>query len=90
MCLIIRCGGILDDESRREVGDLMGEFGFFNTGKDFVEILVGIGCFVDGILSSIEEDVVIIEFLVNRTLVEGTLGGVATEDSSRSVVHRVA
>lgn len=63
--LIIGCRGILDHEPGCEVGNLMGECGFFNTGENLPEILVGVGCFVDGILSSVEKDVVVVEFLIN-------------------------
>ena len=68
--LVIGCRGILDDEARGEVSDLVGEFGFFDAGEDFFEILVGIGGFVDGIFSAVEEDVVLIEFLVDSLLIK--------------------
>lgn len=68
----------------------MGEFGFFDAGENLSEILVGVGGFVDGILSSVEEDVVVIEFPVDGRLVEGSGCGFSAEASSCTVVHGVA
>lgn len=70
------------------MGDLVEEFGFFDAGEDFSGILVGIGSFVDGIFLAVEEDVVLIKFLIDGGLIQSTCGGPATEASARSVVHR--
>lgn len=68
----------------------MRKLGFFDAGEDLIEVLVGIGRFVDGILSSVEEDVVVVKFLIDRSLIEGALGGFSAQDSSRSMVDREA
>ena len=52
------------------MGDLVGQAGLFDAVEDLLEILVGIGCFVDGIFSAVEEDVVLIEFLVDSLLIK--------------------
>ena len=88
--LIIRSGGVLDHEPCREVGDLVSELGFFHTGEDLPEVFVGVGSFVDGIFSAIEEDVVLVEFLINGALVQGTCRRFSSEDSASSVVDGVA
>lgn len=64
----------------------MGEFGFFDAGENFFEILVGIGGFVDGIFSSVEEDVVLVEFFVDHCLVERAGSGLSSETTTGSVV----
>jgi hypothetical protein len=68
----------------------MGEFGFFDAGENLSEILVGIGGFVDGIFPAVEKNVVVVEFLVDRGLVEGSGRSLSAEASPRSVVHGVA
>ena len=67
----------------------MGELGLFDAGEDLLEILVGIGRFIDGIFSAVEKDVVLIEFLVDGLLVEGSCSGFSAQAATGSVVHRV-
>lgn len=68
----------------------MSELGFFDAGEDLLEVFVGVGGFVDGILSAVEEDVVLIEFLIDGALIQGTCRGLSSEDTASSVVDGVA